>query len=160
MEQTDVKKVGRPTKLNRELVDKADTYLDTCKDYIHETDKGTLAYVDVKLPTVVSLAIYLNIMKSTVYEWISQDVSLIENEETKQLIRDFSDIVKEVEQKQEERLISGSLGGKYNPKIAGMMMSKHGYVERKDVTSDGAALFKSNVRDLPEDELARLANQG
>ena len=122
--------VGRPTKLTPELIEKAKTYLATCTVTPIETEKGNISYVDVKLPKVVSLALYLGISKSTVYDWCQGE---------DEIAKEFSDIVKEVEQKQEEMLIDKGLGGLFQPKTTGMLLSKHGYSERTetDITTKG-----------------------
>ena len=121
---------GRPTKLTQELIEKAKTYLATCSVTPIETEKGSISYVDVKLPKVVSLALYLDISKSTVYEWCQGEDDLS---------KQFSDIVKEVESKQEEMLIDKGLGGLFQPKTTGMLLSKHGYSEKTetDITTKG-----------------------
>jgi len=124
--------MARPTKLTPELIKKAKSYLATCKDDIIETDKGALAYVDVELPSQVGLARHLGINKDTITEWCK-----LEDE----LAKEFSVIVKDIHDEQERRLINKSLGGLYTPKIAGMMLGKHGYVEKQEVTgNDGGAI--------------------
>jgi DNA-binding transcriptional regulator YiaG len=119
---------GRPTKLTKELVEKAKTYLSTCEDTVLETEKGGISYVNVKLPMVADLALYLGISKSTVYDWCQEREDIEDN-----LAQEFSDIVKEINQEQEKRLINKGLGGLYAPKIAGMIMSKHGYSEKQEI---------------------------
>lgn len=124
---------GRPTKLTPELLEKAKTYLSTCIDHVVENDKGTVSYVNVELPTVVGLALYLGINKDTVTEYCKG------NEE---LNLDFSVLVKEIIQEQEKRLINKGLGGLYNPKIVGLVAAKHGYAEKTetDITTKGESI--------------------
>lgn len=121
---------GRPTKLTPELLEKAKTYLDTCGATPIETEKGTVSYVDVKLPKVASFALFLGINKDTVYDWCKQESELAQL---------FSDIVKEINIRQEEMLIDKGLGGLFQPKTTGMLLSKHGYSEKMetDITSKG-----------------------
>lgn len=132
---------GRPTKLTQELIEKARTYLSTCEDAPMETDKGNLSYVNVKLPMVADFALYLGISKSTVYDWC-QDVEGEDNT----LAQEFSDIVKSINHEQEKRLINKGLGGLYAPKIAGMILSKHGYSEKQELdhTSKGEKIESIN----------------
>jgi len=127
-------KGGRPTKLTSELIEKAKLYLPTCKANPIFSDKGTLLYVDVELPAVVSLAIFLGIDKATVYRWCQDD--------TDDLAIQFCDIVKEVESAQEKMLVNKGLGGLFQPKTTGMLLAKHGYSEKieTDITSDGKKL--------------------
>lgn len=119
--------VGRPTKLTEELLERAKGYLSTCTDEIHTTDKGSISYVEVKLPSIVGLASYLGIHKDTIYEWRKEKGT-------------FSDLVKEIEQEQEIRLINKGLGGVYTSKALGAMLTKHGYREGADLTTDGEKL--------------------
>lgn len=122
--------MARPTKLTEELIEKAKEYLGKGHATPIETDKGAVSYVSVHLPKVVSLALFLDISKSTVYEWCKGDDNLS---------KQFSDIVKEIEQKQEEMLIDKGLGGLFQPKTLGMILSKHGYADRieTDITTLG-----------------------
>lgn len=127
---------GRPTKLTSELIEKAKEYLATTHATPIETEKGGVSYVDVHLPKVVSLALYLNINKDTVYEWCKGEDDLS---------KQFSDIVKQIHEKQEEMLIDKGLGGLFQPKTLGMILSKHGYAEKTetDLTSKGEKINMS-----------------
>ena len=115
---------GRPTKLTPETLEKAKHYIEGCIDTPIETEKGVLSYVEVNLPSVVGLARYLDVDKTTIYEWCKGN---------QELSSEFSPIVKQVEQEQEKRLINKSLGGLYQPKIAGMLLGKHGYYEKQEI---------------------------
>lgn len=124
---------GRPTILTQEMIDKAKTYLDTCHATPIETEKGGVSYVDVQLPKVVDLALMLKVSKSTVYEWCQGE---------SQLAQQFSDIVNEINAAQEKMLIDKGLGGLFQPKTTGMLLSKHGYSEKieTDITSKGESI--------------------
>lgn len=130
-------KGGRPTKLTPELIEKAKTYLPTCHATPILNDKGTVSYVDVVLPKVVDLALLLEISKSTVYEWCKGEDDLSQQ---------FSDIVKDIEAEQEKMLINKGLGGLFQPKTTGMILSKHGYAEKTetDLTSKGEKITMTN----------------
>ncbi len=131
---------GRPTKLTPELIENAKGYLPTCVDIEHETDKGALAWVEVNLPTQVGLAQYLSIDKDTVTEWCKESIE--DTEEVKDLRKQFSVIVKEIMREQEIRLVNKGLGGLYQARIGGMILSKHGYAEKSevDLTSKGESM--------------------
>ena len=131
-------KVGGPTKLTPEIIVKAKSYLATCKDDTHFTDKGSISYTDVKLPSVAGLAKHLGIHKDTIYSWCKEEAELYD----KELVKKISVIVKEVDSEQEIRLLNGGLGGIYTPKIAGMILGKHGYSEKTstDITTKGEAV--------------------
>lgn len=147
--------MARPTKLTPELLEKAKTYLSTCIDIIDYTDKGALNFVNVELPTVVGLALYLGINKDTVTEWCKLGETKTEDvaEATIQLAQEFSVLVREIIQEQEKRLINRGLGGLYNPKIVGLVAAKHGYAEKTetDLTSKGEKLSQpSSGEDIAE----------
>lgn len=133
--------VGRPSKLTPELIEKARGYLATCHATPIETEKGGVSYVDVHLPKVVSLALMLGINKDTVYNWCKD----IEGEDNT-LRQEFYDIVKEVNAKQEEMLMDKGLGGLFQPKTTGMLLSKHGYSEKieTDITTGGEKITSEN----------------
>lgn len=118
----------RPTKLTPELIERAKTYIDTCSDQVITTDKGSLAYVNVKLPSRVALAKYLGINNDTLIEWCKEKMT--DDEERNKLIKQFSEIVKDVDDEQHIRLLNNGLGGLYNPKTNSMILSKHGYSEK------------------------------
>jgi hypothetical protein len=124
---------GRPTKLTEELLEKAKTYLGTCYVTPIYAKSGALSYADVKLPKIASFALFLGINRDTVYEWCKGD---------SELAQQFADIVKEINTSQEEMLIDKGLGGIFQPKTTGMMLSKHGYSEKieTDLTSKGESI--------------------
>jgi len=79
------------------------------------------------LPTVEGLALHLGISRDTVYEW-------------SKVHPEFSDIYERMMATQGDQLINNALVNKYNSSITKLLLSKHGYVERQDITSDGKAL--------------------
>lgn len=145
--------MGRPTKLTKEIIEKAKGYIDTCHATPIETDKGSLSYVDVQLPKVASLAIYLGINKDTVYDWCKVDEE--DDEELKNLRQLFSDIVKDINTKQEEMLIDKGLGGLFQPKTTGMLLSKHGYAEKQEVDHSTLGQSINEKSDINLDELVK-----
>ena len=116
---------GRPTKLTRELVDKA-------AEYVQETDTflpGSL------LPTIERLSLILDISRETIYEW--RDA-----ENPTPLQREFSDIVSRLMRLQADKLLQLGLAGKYNPMITKLVLSKHDYTDKQQVdhTTNGKEL--------------------
>lgn len=126
--------MARPTKLTKELVDKASKYLGTCIG---------------KLPTKEGLSLYLDVSRETLYQW--KDLKT-------DLGRQFSDIFDEVMAEQGERLVQGGIYGKFNPTITKLMLSKHDYIEatKTDVTSDGKQLANPYA-ELSAADLRKLA---
>lgn len=109
--------MARPTKLTKELVEKARRYIDV------EVAYSGLYSQD--LPQIASLAIYLDVSRDSLYEWEKLDTPLG---------GDFSDILEKVKATQEYKLVGKNLDGTYNATIAKMLLSsKHGYVERSQV---------------------------
>lgn len=144
---------GRPTKLTPELIEKAKTYLSTCYDRPIYTNSGSLAYVEVNLPSKVGLALYLGIDKTTVDEWCKPNVLIVSSSgdvENWELHTEFSSIVIQIMSEQEKRLISNGVGGLYKEKTTGMLLSKHGYAEKTetDITTGGEKIQSSTI--LPE----------
>lgn len=111
---------GRPTKVTPELISKA-------WEYVRQT--GEFSYQLV--PTIEGLSLAIKVDRTTIYDWEKNDANA-----------EFSNIVKELRASQAEKLIQNALLGRYNPMIAKLMLSKHGYVERTetDVTSAGEKL--------------------
>jgi hypothetical protein len=107
---------GRPSKLTKQLLQKA-------RDYVEQADNMN---VNVLLPTKERLARILGITRETLYKWCEEN-------------NDFSDICKDLDQVQADKLVQNGLMGRYTPGITAIMMSKHGYIrqEQTDVTSGG-----------------------
>lgn len=119
--------VGRPTKYNKMMLAKAQLYLDTYKE------QGDL------VPTVVGLALALDVATNTVYNWVKAEVS-----------PEFLSIFTRIEQIQHQGLINGGLSGAFNPAITKMMLTKHGYSEKQEIdhtSSDGSMSPKGRTLD-------------
>lgn len=134
MTESQENKRGRPLTYSEDMVIKAKEYLNSCVDEKYtlvktEGDKSTSweNKVRVKLPTIEGLAVYLNISRETVYDW-----------ETK--YDDFSDILGKLRAEQADRLINNGISGDYNPTIAKVLLTKHGYREGQDITSNEKTL--------------------
>lgn len=108
------KENGRPTDYSEQTIVKAVAYINSCRD----------RKKDVNIPTIEGLAIYLGVTRSTVYEW-------------KDEYKGFSDILGLLMQEQGMRLINKGLSGKYNPTIAKLILSKHGYKDQVGLSGEG-----------------------
>jgi hypothetical protein len=118
---------GRPTTYSEEMLEKAKEYLASCEDVEIERGQGqrTEYTLNVKLPTVQGLAVYLKVSRDTIYEWASKHP-------------EFSDTIEQINAEQADKLINQGLAGNYNPTIAKLMLSSnHGMREKSDVTTDG-----------------------
>lgn len=126
--------MARPTIYTQELVEKTRQYLQERIDEIEEYHKtrgeksdSYERLVHVKLPTIEGLARYVGVNRDTLYSWA-------------ETYPEFSDILEEIRTEQADRLINGSLSGFYNPLISKLMLSKHGYIDKQDIVSDGKQL--------------------
>ena len=142
------KPFGRPTEYSEEIGIKARKYLNTCNDEYTEFHKtrsdGSNSFeriVNVKIPTIEGLALAIGINRDTVYDWKSKYL-------------DFSDIIDELMALQADRLLNSGLSGAYNPTIAKVLLTKHGYREGLENTGkDGKDLIPENI---PQDKQAEL----
>jgi len=113
--------VGRPLTYSQEILDKANAYVLACIDDVEKKI--------VKLPTKGGLAIALNCSRETLYAWAKE-------------YPQFSDIMEAMGAIQEDRLLNNGLAGTYNPTIAKVLLTKHGYREGidTDLTSKGESI--------------------
>ena len=135
---------GRPTKLTDEARLQTKQYIKICEDEDIQqltglSVKGTELYknkLNVHLPSIEGLARYLHVNKTTIYEWCKED-------------EEFSNDIESLRNKQAETLINKGLSGDYNPTIAKVLLTKHGYREgvETDITTQGEKI-QSSV--LPE----------
>jgi DNA-binding XRE family transcriptional regulator len=126
---------GRPTKQPLDLIKAVDEYLDTCNDgyekILKDFNGGKEIYefqFRVALPTVAGLAGSLNVSRETIYAWEKEN-------------KEFSDRLGILMAKQEKRLIDMGLSGIYNSNITKLLLTKHGYTDKADITSDGKSLI-------------------
>lgn len=139
-------KRGRPLEYCDEILVKAREYIDSCEDERYtliKTDGDKSQTVEnkirVRLPTIEGLCLYLKIHRDTAYDWEKK-------------FEGFSDILSELRNKQAERLINNGMSGDYNPTIAKVLLTKHGYREGQDLTTDGDKLNISFSKTFNKDE--------
>lgn len=114
---------GRPSKLTDDLIEKAAKY--ATKDYMLQGEV---------IPTIEGLAVYLDVSRSTIYNWKTEN-------------RDFLDILEGLMARQAKELFSNGLTGDFNPTITKLILTKHGYSDRveQDVTSSDGALAPTSI---------------
>lgn len=105
--------MARPTDYSKEILKRAQEYADNLPE-------------DEAVHSIEGLADYINISRSNIYLWASQEDK-----------KAFSDIVENIREKQGKTLINKGLKGEFNSSISKVMLTKHGYREGTDVTSDG-----------------------
>ena len=129
---------GRPTEYSQEILNKTVEYIDSCEDEDIQkvkqsnSEKGYEMYENklrVNLPTIEGLARYLKVSVKSLYNWEK------EHEE-------FLQVMGDLRAKQAESLINNGLSGDYNPTIAKVLLTKHGYREGIDQTT--------NDKDIPQ----------
>lgn len=122
---------GRPSIYDsKKTVALAKEYLVSCKDTMRKlkVEENELngavkfKYVPkINIPMIEGLALYLGINRDTVYDWQGK-------------YPEFSDIVKQILAEQAKRLVHGGLSGEYNPLIAKVLLTKHGYREGSELS--------------------------
>lgn len=106
---------GRPTKYTPELLEKARYYADNWKE------------LGEVVPLLASFELYLDISTDTLLDW-EMDPEKAE----------FSEITSRIRKAQHIALVKGGLSNEFNPKIAALMLSKHGYSDKKVVKHEGS----------------------
>jgi len=99
--------MGRPTKYNTALLEKAQHYLDNYEEY------------EEVIPSAVGLALVLDITRATLYAWAKDEDK-----------KAFSDILDNINKKQEQVLLKNGLNNKFNSNITKLVLGKHGYHDR------------------------------
>lgn len=123
---------GRPTKLTPELLEKAGTFLERVSGQrLVKTvfTKSGPQQVEVEVPpTLVKLAIDLDVNRETLREWAKTS-------------QEFSAIFSRVKENYERVLIENGLTDNYNAGLARFLLSAdHDKREKSDVTTDGREL--------------------
>lgn len=117
-------KGGRPSIYNNDIVEKAKSYI----AYFMTTPQQDLENEMEVMPSIAGLALFLGIHRSTIYDWAEKN-------------SEFSDIISHLMDAQELILSNNGLKGKFNPQIAKLMLTKHGYsdkVSQDHTSSDGS----------------------
>ena len=68
---------------------------------------------------MAGLALYLNVNKSTLYEWVKDGNH-----------KEFSDTLSKLHDYQEVKVVNKSLNGDYNAAISKLILHNHGYSEQ------------------------------
>ena len=102
---------GRPTKYNKDTIQKALEYIQNHKDY------------GDPVPIAAGLACELGVSKSTIYKWAGEH-------------KLFSDTLDLLQSKQERMLAGGALEGELQATIAKLMLANHGYSDKQEIKQE------------------------
>ena len=122
---------GRPPKYNKKILKLTKNYIETCEDVPTDDGKGLK---NVNIPTIEGLAIFLKLNPDTIYAWRKEKPEV-------------SEIIRTLLAKQARALINNGLKGTYNPTIAKVLLTKHGY---RDIFNTGSASVGGKVYKLDE----------
>lgn len=90
------------------------------------------------LPTIEGLAVHLKVRRQTLYNWANEH-------------DEFFDILEQLKAAQASQLLQNGLKGEYNATITKLMLTKHDYIDRQDVTSDNKPVAPVLVRFLGDE---------
>ena len=125
-------------------------YIAQCVDELEEIavnkdDKGKdikRHRIKVNIPKAAGLAIYISEASNGELNPSRQYLYQLADRYKK-----FSDILEKINAIQEEKVINGALGGHYNSNIAKLLLGKHGYSDKQEITGkDGEPLFNSEKK--------------
>jgi len=109
---------GRPTSYNDEMHQSA-------VDYVN----GGYEAEEHPFPSIVGMAVILNVAKSTLYKW-SED-------ERGGKLGSFSDTLDQCQDYQELKVMHGSITNQLNPTISKLVLANFGYHDKADNTLAG-----------------------
>ncbi len=143
------KKVGRPSLLNQELLQKAKEYIDRFSSSVVDKEEDAMR-LEV-IPSVAGLALHLGISRTTIYDWVKEEGEC-------EYKAEFSDTLERLKALQEAALINGGLQGRFNANIAKLALANHGYSDKQEVdtkSSDGSMTPKSSITNDQIKEIVR-----
>lgn len=111
--------MARPTDCTPETLEK-------CREYV----EGAWMNNGSVVPSIVGMALYCGVSKSTIHKWRRDDQS-----------EQFSHYYEQCQGKQEESLINGGLNGDFTPAISKMLLAGHGHsdkIEQAHTSPDGS----------------------
>ncbi len=121
---------GRPTSYNDEMHKSA-------IDYVQGGYEGE----SHPFPSIVGMAVTLNVAKSTLYKWVDDNRKGEHGE--------FSDTLDQCQDYQELKVMNGSITNDLNPTISKLVLANFGYHDKQDNTlsgKDGAPVQIQEVR--------------
>ena len=122
--------MARPTKYSEEILALCQEYLDTY------TEVGDV------MPSHIGMFLFINVPKSTAYDWANPDAGSYQEE--------FSEILRKCKDMQHQKLMNEGLKGEFNAAITKLALGKHGYSDKveQDVTTGGEKI-SNNFQIMP-----------
>ncbi len=120
-------KGGRPSGYGPEVIEKVKQYLD---DFFNEE-------LEEVVPSIEGFSAYSGIARRTIYDWKGQH-------------KEFSHILEDILALQASLALNKGLKGEWNSNIVKLLLGKHGYKAKSDVTSGGKSI--GAILDDLEDE--------
>jgi len=122
--------MGRPTKYNQEMLEKAKHYLENYEE------------MGDKIPSIDGLAFFLEIHRDTVYDWAKHEDK-----------KDFSDTLERINNKQKIVLLNKGLSGEFNSNITKLALGNHGFSDKHQQELSGPEKgpieLKGNITFVP-----------
>lgn len=110
--------MGRPSKYTTALIESGWYYVKHWRG------------IGDEIPSNAGLAVHLHISRSTLQDWANDEAKV-----------EFSDMLAEIQCTQERTLINKGLNGDFNSNITKLVLAKHGYVDKQELTGrDGGPL--------------------
>lgn len=106
--------MARPTDYGPQIVEQAEAFV-------------LQRLEEKRLPTIEGLAVHLGVSRDTLYAWEGEHA-------------EFSDMLEFLRATQGDELITNGLSGKYNASMSRLLLTKHGYRESSDITTNGQSL--------------------
>ena len=124
--------MARPTKYNDGILAKTKEYL---REYASNGDV---------IPSVEGLSSYINIRRSTIYEWAKHPDR-----------QEFSDTLEDIQVLQKRTLLNNGLTGDFNSNIVKLALGNHGM---SDKTNHSGALGIVDLSSKSDKELQEIIN--
>lgn len=118
--------IGRPTKYNAELLEKAQKYLEVYEQH-----------GDV-VPTIEGLSLYLDVGERTIYTWAGEKSK-----------KEFQHTLARLKSKQKQMIVAKGLTGDFNSAIAKLVLSaNHGMHEKQEHGHSGGVAIERITRTI------------
>lgn len=118
---------GRPTKYKPDMINKATEYIKECPDIV---------------PSLVGLAMELEIGERTLMSWKALDASELDTEKYPKFA-EFQQMLGRLHDFQKRTALNSGADGSWNSTIAKLVLGKHGYADKHETKIDATETLKS-----------------